>query len=262
MHDLGNLTVELRFTMLTRSDNYIEYCRETAKHARDPHDLSLRGRNFKAVTQQIHRQIAEAIGLRSGDALVDIGCGDGTMLRIAELAGVGSAVGLVATEEEVAVLQRLGLNVKQGLADMLPLADKSATAIVCNNVLLVVPREKVQDSLREIYRVAMPGARIFLGEIPRAEQHDPTPTFATSRELLSHLYRKHGLRAWFGMARRLAYQRLSGRRAVVNSGTKISFWATPEEFVALLRAADLRVVRHWECWQYPTRSNYLVRKPE
>jgi len=145
---------------------------------------------------------------------------------------------------------------------MLPLADGSATAIICNNVLLVVPRENVQASLREIYRVAKPGARIFLGEIPRAEQQDPTPTFATSQELLSHLYRKHGLRTWFGMARRLAYQKLMGKRATVNSGTKISFWATPEEFISMLRAADLRIVRHWECWQYPTRSNYLAQKPE
>lgn len=124
------------------------------------------------------------------------------MLRIAECAGVRSAIGLLATEEEVAVVRRLGLNVRQGLADRLPLADASATAIVCNNVLLVVPREKIPSSLREIFRVAKPGASIFVGEIPRSEQHDPTPNFATRRELLAHLYRKHGLRTWFGMARR------------------------------------------------------------
>ena len=52
--------------MLTRSDDYIEYCRETAKHARDPHDLSLRGRMRKDVTQRIHQEIAEAISLAFG----------------------------------------------------------------------------------------------------------------------------------------------------------------------------------------------------
>lgn len=124
-----------------------------------------------------------------------------------------------------------------------------------------MPREKVPTSLGEIYRVAKPGARVVLGEIPRGEQRDPTPDFATRRELLSHLYRKHGLRTWFGMARRLAYQQLTGKPAIVNSGTKISFWAEPGEFIPMVEMAGLRLIRHWECWQYPTRSNYLLERP-
>jgi len=248
--------------MITRSDDYVEYCRETAKHARDPHDLALRGREKKDVTRLLHQQIADAVELHSGDDVVDIGCGDGTMLRIADAAGARSAVGLLATDEEVAVLRRLGLNAKQGLADELPLPDSSASIVVCNSVLLVVPREKIPTSLREIHRVAKPGARIFLGEIPYEEQHDPTPQFATRRELLAYLYRKHGLRTWFGMLRRMAYRQVSGKPALVNSGTAISFWATPGEFIAMTHAAGLDLVRHWQCWQYPTRNNYLFRKPE
>lgn len=104
--------------MLTRSDDYVEYCREIAKHARDPHDLALRGRHLKDVTRRVHEEIAEATALGSEDELVDIGCGDGTMLKIAKQIGVRSAIGLLATEEEVAVLRCLGLNVRQGLADM------------------------------------------------------------------------------------------------------------------------------------------------
>src|SRR5258708_2299174 len=97
-----------------RSDDYVEYCRETAKRARDPHDLALRGRDKKDVTRLVHQQIAEAVDLHCGDDLVDIGCGDGTMLRIADAAGADSAIGLLATEEEVAVLGRVGLKAKQG----------------------------------------------------------------------------------------------------------------------------------------------------
>ena len=215
--------------MITRSDDYVEYCRETAKRARDPHDLALRGREEKEVTKLVHQQMAEAIDLRSGDDLVDIGCGDGTMLRIADAAGARSAIGLLATEEEVAVLRRVGLNAKQGLTDHLPLPDASASVIVCNSVLLVVPRQQIPASLSEIQRVAKPGARIFLGEIPYREQHDPTPHFSTRQELLSYLYRKHGLRTWFGMLRRMAYRQLTGQPALINSGTAISFWASAEE---------------------------------
>jgi ubiquinone/menaquinone biosynthesis C-methylase UbiE len=243
--------------MITRSDDYVEYCRETANRARDPHDLALRGRDKKEVTKLVHQQIAEAVDLHSGDDLVDIGCGDGTMLRIADAAGANSAIGLLATDEEVAVLRRVGLNAKQGLTNQLSLPDACASVVVCNNVLLVVPREQIPASLQEIHRIAKPGARIFLGEIPAAEQPDPTPQFTTRSELLSHLYRNHGLRTWFGMARRIAYRQLTGKPALINSGTAISFWATPEEFIALSESAGLTLVRHWQCWQYPTRNNFL-----
>jgi ubiquinone/menaquinone biosynthesis C-methylase UbiE len=245
--------------MLTRSDDYLEYCRETAMHSRDPHDLALRGRHNKETTRVVHQQIAEAVSLGSDDDLVDIGCGDGTMLRIAEAAGVKSSIGLLATDEEVAVLRRFGLNARQALSDQLPLPDASASVIVCNNVLLVVPRERIPASLREIYRIAKPGARIFLGEIPRAAQHDPTPDFETRRELLSYLYRERGLRTWFGMLRRMAYRQLTGQPALLNSGTAISFWAAPEEFVTMAQDAGLQLVRHWQCWQYPTRNSYLFQ---
>jgi len=246
--------------MISHSDDYLEYCRETAKHARDPHDLALRGRNKKEITKLIHERIVEAVGLRSGDDLVDIGCGDGTLLRMAQDFRVSSALGLLATEEEVAVLRRFGLHVKQGLTDNLPVADESASVIVCNSVLLVVPREKIPASLREIHRIAKPDARIFLGEIPFVEIHDPSPQFASREEMLSHLYRKHGLRTWFGMLRRMAYWQITGKPTVIRNGTAVSFHAAPEQFVDMAQTAGLRLVRYWQ-HDYPeTRNNYLFEK--
>jgi ubiquinone/menaquinone biosynthesis C-methylase UbiE len=237
----------------------VEYCRETAKHARDPHDLALRGRKPE-ITRLIHERIVEAVELHPGDDVVDIGCGDGTLLRMAERAGVRTAVGLLATDEEVAVLRRFGLDAKQGFTDQLPLPDQCASVIVCNSVLLVVPREKIPASLREIYRIARPGARIFLGEIPFVELHDPTPQFATRRELLSYLYHKHGLRTWFGMLRRMAWWTLTGKPAVIRPGTAISFCASPEDLIAMAEAAGLQAVRYWQHDHPNTRNNYLLRK--
>src|ERR1700758_310382 len=101
--------------MISRSDDYLEYCRESAKRAREPHDLALRGKNKREITQLIHERIAAAVELHSGDDLVDIGCGDGTLLHMAERAGARTTVGLLATEEEVSVLRRFGLDAKQGL---------------------------------------------------------------------------------------------------------------------------------------------------
>lgn len=246
--------------MISRSDDYVEYCRETARRARDPHELALRGRDKKAVTQRVHEQIVAAVDLHAGDELVDIGCGDGTLLRMAEDRRVRSAVGLLATEEECSVLRRFGLEARQGLTDRLPLPDQSASVVVCNSVLLVVPREKIPPSLKEIHRVAKPGARIFLGEIPFVKPNDPTPNFRTRRETLSYLYRKHGLRAWFGMARRMLWFSLTGEPTVLRPGTAISFYATPDDFIAMANAAGLELVRYWQHEDPDTRNNYLFRK--
>lgn len=248
--------------MITRSDDYVEYCRETARHLRNLQDLALRGKNKQALTQRVQEQIVREVKLTAADELVDIGCGDGTLLLLAKKLGVGSATGLHATEDEAAIVRNLGLEVRQGFTDLLPLADESASVVVCNNVLLVVPREKVPASLREIYRVAKPGARILIGEIPFEPGPPPEPEFATSRETLAYLYRKYGLRTALGMLRRMIFWKLTGKPITIRGGSQVSFYAQPEEVIALAEAAGLEYVRHWQHEDPSNRYNYLFRKAE
>lgn len=166
--------------MITRSADYVEYCRDTARHLRNIQDLALPGKNKQALTRRVQERIVREVALTIGDDLVDIGCGDGTLLLLAKNAGVHSAIGFHATEEEAAIVRRLGVDAHQGFTDSLPLDDESASVVVCNNVLLIVPREKIPASLREIYRVAKPGARVLIGEIPfepgpRPNRNSPPP---------------------------------------------------------------------------------------
>jgi hypothetical protein len=101
--------------MIVRSEDHVEYCRETAKSARTLHDLALRGREKEHVTRLIQERIAEAVGLGPHDDLVGIGRGDGTLLRMARQRDVRSAPGLLATEEEVALVCQTGLAARQGV---------------------------------------------------------------------------------------------------------------------------------------------------
>jgi ubiquinone/menaquinone biosynthesis C-methylase UbiE len=246
--------------MITHSTDYVEYCRQVANGLKNVQDLALRGAGKEPITTEIQRKTLEVVGLVADDELVDIGCGDGTLLRMAKDAGVRSAIGLLATEEEVGVVQRLGFNVLQGLTDNLPLPDESASVVVCNSVLLVVPRNKIQSSLCEIRRIAKPGARIYLGEIPFVAGHVPKQQSKGAWETLSDLYREHGLRTWFGMLRRMIYWKLTGRPMIVYEGAAISFYALPEEFIAMAHEARLRLVRYWQ-HDYPnTRNNYLFTR--
>ena len=247
--------------MITRSEDYVEYCRETARHLRDVQDLALRGKNKQGVTRRIQERILHEVALRPDDDLLDIGCGDGTLLQMAQARGVRHATGLLATEEEAVIVRRLGLEVRQGFTHSLPLADHSASVVVCNNVLLIVPQERIPASLREMHRVAKPGARIFIGEIPLGSGPAPDPEFATARETLAYLYRKYGLRTCIGMLRRMAFWKLAGQPMIIRSGRTISFYAQPTEFTAMAEDAGLQFVRGWQHDDWPgNRYNYLFQK--
>jgi SAM-dependent methyltransferase len=246
--------------MITRSDDYVEYCRETAKHLRDVQDLALRGKNKREITRLIQERIVRELELRPGDDVVDVGCGDGTLLAMATRAGVRSAIGLLATEEEAAIVRRLGFRVQSGLTDRLPLPDRIASVVVCNSVLLVVPRERIPASLREICRIAKPEARVFLGEIPVGPGPAPEPQFTSAGAALRYLYRTQGLRAWFGMLRRMTYCKIAGQAMIVRDGAAIAFYAQPPEFIAMAEAAGLDLVRSWPHEHPAGRHNYLFKK--
>ena len=248
--------------MITRSADYVEYCRDTARRLRNLQDLALRGKDKQALTRRVQERIVREVALTSEDDLVDIGCGDGTLLLLAKNAGVRSATGFHATEEESAIVRGLGIDARQGFADSLPLADECASVVVCNNVLLIVPREKVAASLREIYRVAKPGARVLIGEIPFEPGPPPEPEFVTARETLAYLYRKYGLRTFLGMLRQMIYWKITGQPMTIRYGSQVSFYAQPAEFVAMAQSADLELIRSWQHEDPANRYNYLFRKPD
>jgi ubiquinone/menaquinone biosynthesis C-methylase UbiE len=126
----------------------------------------------------------------------------------------------------------------------------------------VVPREKIAASLREFYRIAKPGARVYVGEIPFEAGPPQEPEFATARETLAYLYRTYGLRTFLGMLRRMIYWKVTGRPMTIRTGSQVSFYAQPEEFVAMAQAAGLAFVRHWQHEDPSNRYNYLFRKAE
>jgi SAM-dependent methyltransferase len=172
--------------MITRSADYVEYCRENAARSKTLHDLALRGAGKEAITAAIHQRIVEDVHLGPGDDLVDIGCGEGRLLHMAAKLGVNSAVGFLATEEEVGLVKASGVDVRQAFSDQLPLPDACASAVVCNNVLLIVSREKIPPTLREIHRIAKPGARILIGEVPFVPGPPLEPQFETAGETLAY----------------------------------------------------------------------------
>lgn len=139
-----------------------------------------------------------------------------------------------------------GITFRVGLAQDLPLDSGCASKIVCNSVLLLLENENnVRSALTEISRVAQIGARIWLGEVPAADELAEFHVYngTTTLGRLSHEWRTKGLRPFLATLRSVVRSRF-GKQTLLLDSCSI-FHAPPDKFIRLARACGL----HIESWQ-------------
>jgi ubiquinone/menaquinone biosynthesis C-methylase UbiE len=254
--------------IIFKVSTYVEAYRIRARFSKDFHQLDGRWA-YRELTTFINRQISQHVDLRATDTLIDIGCGDGCLLNVAKEIGVKTAIGFSASEEEAERLRAQGLDVRQGLTKALPVDESIASVVVCNAVFLIVPHADIPQSLKEIARVAAPGARVFLGEIPFVPELNDVPLHKSLPAMLWYLLRRRGPRTFLGMCRKLLLARFKGEPFIMNSSPTVAFFATPQEFVEMAADAGLTLVRHFphqllspegKVIQSDTRCDYLFTK--
>lgn len=91
--------------------------------------------------------------VHAGDRVLDVGCGQGELLR--EYAARGCRVaGVEVCPQLVAELRAEGLDVQLGTAEQLPFRDGDFDRIVCS---VVIPYTDEREAIREWSRVLRPG---------------------------------------------------------------------------------------------------------
>lgn len=224
-----------------RIDNYLDGYRIRAK-AEDIHEMAARP-DKKFLTEFANRRILDAIKPDSDDLLVDIGCGDATLLRMAR-GRTKESIGIVSTEEEQQTLCSVfpWLQVKVGTLCSLPVESGIATKIVCNSVFAYLRCEaEVETGLREIVRIARPGATIWIGEVPDVDEYKHYGMYRGNSMvgLLCHLLRRNGMRSFLGMIRRWLKAIFGDEQIVLSSAAM--FYTSPERIISLAESCGLRL---------------------
>jgi SAM-dependent methyltransferase len=132
----------------------------------------------------IYRHVLERISVGSNTNLLDVGCGAGRFCRIAADRGAQVA-GIDATEPllEIARERVLDGDFRVGEMEALPWADDSFDVVTGFNSFFIA--SDMVNALREVSRVARPGAGVAMTGFGRPDRCESTQVFAALRELVS-----------------------------------------------------------------------------
>jgi arsenite methyltransferase len=131
-------------------------------------DLELLYRSRDVVRRR--RLVRDALGVRPGERILDIGCGPGFYVAelLEEVGSEGTVVGLDRSPQMLAIAARRcqafdNVSFREAEATKLPVDDGSFDAALCVQVLEYVP--DVSAALKEMRRALRTGGRLVLWDI-------------------------------------------------------------------------------------------------
>lgn len=255
---------------IRKCESHIEAYRLRA-HCRQINELSGRT-NRPDLTRFVSEQIITALSPQPNDTLVDVGCGDATLLALASRL-LRCGIGVLPTGEEVKRVRRRlenlypNLEIRMGHASETGLPPDTADLSVCNGVLILLDRITVDLALSEISRITKSSGLIYLGEVPDSDENAGR-TYGDSVILwLRWVYKNQGSRQFCSRLRQVARAFFSKEPLII--APKTFFHEKPSAFVD--RAERHGLFLEWSKphaeitvtggrFESATRWDYLFRK--
>jgi ubiquinone/menaquinone biosynthesis C-methylase UbiE len=139
--------------------------------------------------RELRERILGFADLRHGEAVLDVGCGTGTLAIAAsrhvglagEVTGIDASPSMIARAHRKAAKARVGAAFQVAVAEELPFPDRRFDVVLSTLMLHHLPRAVRQRCAGEIRRVLKVGGRVLAVDFGRAKQ----------RGVLAHFHR-HG----------------------------------------------------------------------
>ena len=121
-------------------------------------------------------KVLNSVKLRDGITVADIGCGTGVFLKIAkERYSRVRFIGLDPDKQALTIAERrlakahLSVELREALAESLPLADKSVDICFSTLAFHHMPDNVKRDAIKEMYRVLKSGGKVVIGDFGARE---------------------------------------------------------------------------------------------
>ncbi|MEP7288578.1 MAG: methyltransferase domain-containing protein [Chloroflexota bacterium] len=147
---------------------------------------------FRGKLRELRQRTATLARLQPGDAVLDVGCGTGTLaLEVQQRVGTtGRVVGIdpgtqqIARARSKAARRNLPTDFQIGVIEHLPFPDQTFDVVLSTIMMHHLGDGLKRQGLAEIARVLKPGGRLVIADFKRPEERQSQPVrFGSVRDL-------------------------------------------------------------------------------
>jgi len=133
---------------------------------------------FHGQMRELRQRTATLARLQPGDAVLDVGCGTGTMAmevarrvgRAGRVAGIDPGTEQIARARAKAARRHLPIEFQIGVIEQLPFADQTFDVVLSTLMMHHLPAGLKRQGLAEIARVLKPGGRLVIADFKRKQE--------------------------------------------------------------------------------------------
>ncbi len=133
---------------------------------------------FRGQVRQLRQRTADLARLQLGDAVLDVGCGTGTLAmevarrvgRAGHVAGVDPSPQQIARARSKAARRNAPIDFQIGVIEQLAFPDQTFDVVLSTLMMHHLPTNLKRQGLAEIARVLKPGGRLVIADFKRKQE--------------------------------------------------------------------------------------------